>query len=97
MQDHTHFIACMTSTYFESVEKQEGRPYQELKAATLSLPSHRIVCVYPEACSPISPQRVQQLPSIELRKAFVTKAQVRLLTACRCHRRIIVPCAVSFA
>jgi hypothetical protein len=69
----------MTSVYFDSLEKQEGRPYQELKAAVAALASHRMVCVYPEACTQIGAQRIQQLSAVELRKAFVTKAQVQPL------------------
>lgn len=77
MQDRTHFVACMTNAYFEAIERQEGRPYEELKAATMALPSQRIVCVHPETSPPVAPQRIQQLPSLELRKAFVTKPQVQ--------------------
>lgn len=82
MQDRSHFIACMTPAYFDSLEQQTGRPYQELKAAAAAMSSQRIVCVNPEGCQPVTSQRVQQLPAVELRKAFVTRPQVRPRVLC---------------
>ena len=66
----------MTPAYFDALDKQAGRPYQELKAAAAAMSGQRIVCIHPEGCQPASSQRVQQLPAVELRKAFVTKPQV---------------------
>eukprot|EP00892_Ulva_mutabilis_P008407 jgi/Ulvmu1/5939/UM026_0061.1 len=76
MQDCTHFVACLTDSYFEHLEQQSGRPFLEMKAAASVIPSQRIICVCPDQGLPPPPQRVQQLNPLELRKAFVSKPLV---------------------
>jgi hypothetical protein len=76
LQDCTHFIACLVPRYFELLETQQGRPFLELKAATSTLASQKIVCVYPDSIVPPAQQRIQSLMPMQLRNAFVTKPHV---------------------
>jgi hypothetical protein len=76
VQDCTHFVACMSPQYFDQLEKQQGRPFLEMKAAASTLSSQRIICVHPDKTVTPTPQRIQVLTPMELRKAFVTKPHV---------------------
>jgi hypothetical protein len=70
-------VACVSEEYLQQLEQQSGRAFLEASAAAAILLSHRMVCIYADGAPLATPQRVQQLLPLELRKLFVSKHFVR--------------------